>query len=380
MARMAHSISLLAIVVGGLAWTGQSLAQQVGESVVVREATDDLYAAGGEVEVLAQVNGDAVLAGGTVSAAGEVRDDLIAAGGKVNVSGDVGDDARLAGGSVNVTGSVAGHAVMSGGEVHIGAGSRIGEWAWLSGGQVTMAGSIGGDLKAMAGSVELRGQVAGDAELAGEEIRVADGAVVNGNLIWRSNSEPEISEGAVIKGELRQGEPLPEFGREPGVLGRLFMMLSVIVAAGVLYTFMRPACEACVAVFRAQPWLALLTGLAVFAVTPVAIALLFVTGIGWLLALVLMAAYGLALMLGGLAGVVVVARRGLALVSPDPAPSLGKAWLAIAVAAFVLSLLYLIPPIGMLAATLVMFLGLGTLAREAYARVRASPSSAGNQP
>ncbi|MDH4283029.1 MAG: hypothetical protein OEV36_10285, partial [Myxococcales bacterium] len=116
-----------------------------------------------------------------------------------------------------------------------------------------------------------------------------------------------------------------------------------------------------------------------FAVTPVVIVLLFVTGIGWLLALVLMAAYGLALLLGGLAGVVVIARQGLARVSPDPEPSLGKTWLAIVVAAFVLSLLYMIPPIGMLAATLVLFLGLGTVAREAYARVRAAPSPAGNQ-
>ena len=98
-----------------------------------------------------------------------------------------------------------------------------------------------------------------------------------------------------------------------------------------------------------------------------------------MLALVLMAAYGLALLLGGLAGVVVIARQGLARVSPDPEPSLGKTWLAIVVAAFVLSLLYMIPPIGMLAATLVLFLGLGTVAREAYARVRAAPSPAGNQ-
>ena len=371
MARAANSTFLLAITIGALVWTGQSLAQEVGESVIVREATDDLYAAGGEVEVLAPVNGDAVLAGGTVSVSGEVRDDLIAAGGNVNLTGSVGDDARLAGGSVDVTGSVAGHAVMAGGEVQIGEGGRIGEFAWLSGGEVTMAGSIGGDLKAMAGSIELRGQVDGDAELAGEEIQIADGAVVNGDLVWRSNTEPEISEGAVIKGEVRQGEALPEFGHEPGLLGSLFIMLSLIVAAGVLYTLMRPACEACVAAFQAQPWVVLLTGLAVFAATPVVIVLLFVTGIGWLLALVLMATYGLALLLGGLSGLIVVARLGLGRVTSDPAPSLGKTWLAIAVVALVLSLLYVVPPIGILAGTLLLFLGLGVVAREAYSRVRA---------
>jgi hypothetical protein len=371
MARMARSAILLAVIIGAFVWTGQGLAQRVGESVVVREATDDLYAAGGEVEVRAPVNGDAVLAGGTVSVSGDVRDDLIAAGGNVSFTGKVGDDARLAGGSVNVTGAVAGHAVMSGGEVRVGSGSKIGEWAWLAGGQVIMAGSVGGELKVMAGTVELRGQVDGNVELAGEEIRIADGAVINGDLTWRSNNEPEISEGAVIKGEVRQGEPLPEFRRETGFLESLFIMISLIVAVGVLYTLTRPACEACVAAFQARPWVSLLTGLAVFAVTPVVIVLLFVTGIGWLLALVLMAAYGLSLLLGGLTGVVLIARQALAWVSPDPAPSLGRTWLAIAVVAFVLSLLYLIPPVGMLASTLMLFLGLGTVAHEAYARVRA---------
>ena len=115
---------------------------------------------------------------------------------------------------------------------------------------------------------------------------------------------------------------------------------------------------------RAQPWVVLLTGVAVFAATPVAIVLLFVTGIGWLLALVLMAAYGLALLLGGLSGLIVVARLGLARVTSDSAPSLGKTWPAIAVAALVLSLLYVVPPIGILAGTLSPFLGLGVEARR----------------
>lgn len=369
MARVAQPVFLLAMVVGVVAWSDLARAQRVGESVVVQEATDDLYAAGGEVQVLAPVNGDAVLAGGTVSVSGDVQDDLIAAGGDVSFSGKVGDDARLAGGSVKVTGAVAGHAVMAGGEIHVEAGSSIGEWAWLAGSQVVMAGNVGGELKVAAGTVELRGQVNGNAELAGEEIRIADGAVINGDLTWRSDSEPKIGQGAVIKGEVRRGEPSAESQRETGFLRSLFVMISLIVAAGVLYMLMRPACEACIRAFQARPWVGLLTGLAVFAVTPVVIVLLFATGIGWLLACVLLAAYGLALLLGGLTGLVLVGRQALTWVSSDPAPSLAKTWLAIAVAALVLSLLYLIPPIGTFAGTLLLFFGLGTIVREAYSRL-----------
>lgn len=57
--------------------------------------------------------------------------------------------------------------------------------------------------------------------------------------------------------------------------------------------------------------------------------------------------------------------------SPDPEPSLAKTWLAIAVAALVLSLLYLIPPIGTLAGTLLLSFGLGITVREVYSRLRA---------
>jgi len=324
MARVAQQMFRLAMVIGVVAWTGLALAQRVAESGVVQEATDDLYAAGGEVEVRAPVNGDAVLAGGTVSVSGDVRDDLIAAGGDVSFSGKVGDDARLAGGSVNVTGAVAGHAVMAGSEIRVGTGSSIGEWAWLAGGHVIMAGTVGGELKVAAGTVELRGQVNGNAELAGEEIRIADGAVINGDLTWRSKSEPHIGQGAVITGEVREGEPLPESQRQTGFLGSLFVMISLIVAAGVLYTLMRPACEACIGAFQARPWIGLLTGLAVFAITPLVIVLLFATGIGWLLALVLLAAYVLALLLGGLTGLVLAGRQALAWVSPDPEPSRAK--------------------------------------------------------
>lgn len=52
------------------------------------------------------------------------------------------------------------------------------------------------------------------------------------------------------------------------------LKISLIVAAGVPYTLMRPACDACIGAFQAGPWIGLLTGLAVFAVTPLVIVVL----------------------------------------------------------------------------------------------------------
>jgi cytoskeletal protein CcmA (bactofilin family) len=364
---------ILALGFISLGFAGDSRAQEIGRSVVIREATNhDLYAAGQEVEIRATVTGDFVAAGRSVVIAGNVSEDAIAAGRSVTVTvtGNVGDDVRLAGRSVTLAGTVIGHAVIAGRETRIEKGSQIGDWAWIAGRRVNIAGTVGGDLKARGGRLELTGQVDGDVELSGRHIRVGDGAVINGNLTWRSDSEPVISDGAVITGQVVKGSPLRERPRRSGFLYRLFMTISVIVAAGVLYMLFRPHCDACATVLQSRPWASLMTGLAVFATTPVVMLLLFATGIGALLGILLMLAYGLALMIGGLSGVILIARLGLMRFSSDTNSSLWLAWSAIAIVAILMGSLYIIRPLGMLVAMIVMLFGLGVLSLEAYRRFR----------
>ena len=364
-------IAICLSVLSGLSLFADAHGQEIGRNVLVREAAEgDVYAAGSEVIVQANVVGDLVAAGGSVAVTGAVSEDLIAAGGSVSISGPVGDDVRLAGGSVSLNAAVSGHAAIAGGEVRIEAGSQIGEWAWLSGGEVIMAGQVGGDLKVAAGSVQLTGTVAGDAELASGEIRVGEGAVIGGDLIWRSREEPSIADGATIAGEIRRGEPLPAFERESGFWDGLLGLLGIVVAAGLLYTLLRPAMDAAFTSMHLQPGLSLLLGLAVFAITPVLTILLFVTGIGWLLGLVVLMAYVLALVVGGLVGIVLIARWLLLSFRDETAPGLGRVWLAIALVVLVISLLYVLPPVGILAGTAVLFLGLGAMAHETYRRLR----------
>jgi len=349
-------------------------AAATGREVVVTEITEhDLYAAGREVEIQAQVVGDVVAAGRDVTVSGNVSEDVMAAGREVLVSGDVGDDARLAGREVTVEGSVAGHIVAAGGEVEIEEEAHIGEWAWLAGGEVEIGGTVGGDVRAAGGEIEISGTIDGDVELVGGQIRIEDGAVINGDLTWRSETEPEISDGAVITGQVSQGPPLgdhPE--REGGLAYRLFVVLSVIIATGVLYTLFWPRCDACAAVLRDRPWVALATGVAVFVGTPLVVVLLFVTGVGALLGFVLLTAYFLALLLGSLSGIAMVARLGLDRFAGGKAFSIWLAWSAIAIVAIVIGALYVIQPVGMLVATVVMLVGLGAISLEAYRGLRPS--------
>ena len=375
-AAMTHPTHRLLILFLGLSVLGFSAtghAQAVGRSVVLTEAQNqDLYAAGGEVDVQADVTGDLVVAGRNVVVAGAVTEDLIAAGRTITVSGAVADDVRLAGRQLTLSGTVAGHAAMAGREVRLQAGSRIGDWARIAARRVYIAGTIDGDLKVRGRRVELNGQVNGDVELAGSRLRVGDKAVINGKLTWRGRRAPTISDQAVITGEIVEGEALREFRRPRRSFGsRLLCALSVVVTAGLLYTLLRANYQAYGSLVETRPGASLATGLAVFAATPVIIVLLFASGIGTVIGLLLALAYLLLLMLGGLSGVILMARLANLRFRSEPKPELGVMWLSIALVALVMALLYVWRPLGSIVAFIIMLLGLGALSLDTWRRARA---------
>jgi cytoskeletal protein CcmA (bactofilin family) len=347
-------------------------AQEAAESVLVRENIgEDFYAAGNKVVLEGDVSGDAVLAGGTVLVTGAVSEDVIAAGGTVTILGDVGDDLRLAGGQVTLAASVADHAVISGGEVEVGENATINSWAWLAGGEVEMNGWVTGDLKIAAGEAEIGGRVDGNVEIAAREIEIEDGAVINGDLIWRGEEEPEIADGAEITGEVIEGEPIEGLDFERGDDGSgLFGLLSMIFCAGLFYTVFSTRLDRLFSDFVSQPGRNLLLGLGVMVITPVLAALFFATAIGWLLGLLVFAGYGLIVITGALSGISLTARWGLDRFRQMPDPSLGMVWLAIAALAVVISILYWLPLLGGVAATAILLLGVGTVAGELYREVR----------
>lgn len=370
MSRATHILLGLVLGLSGLATTADAWAQRFGRTEIIREASpDDLYAVGGEVELLAPVSGDAVAAGRSVIIVGDVSEDVIAAGRRVTVSGTVGDDARLAGRVVTLAGSVAGHAVVAGRHVTIDENSRVAGWAFIRGTRVVVNGQVGDDLSVRATVITLNGQVDGSANLTARFIRIGDDAVINGDVTWRAQ-RASISDSAVIEGEVIEGETRRRRGR--GVFRTLFAVIAGIIAAGVLYSVFRPWCDECAATLKSRPWATLFTGLAVVAATPLAIGLLFATGIGALLAVVLLLAYLLALLLGSLSGVIAVARLGLSRFRTDAPAKLWLAWSAIAIVCIVIGAAYVVRPLGMVVGTLVLLLGLGALALNAYSSFRVS--------
>lgn len=351
-----------------------SSAQHVGRNVLIDEPVDgDFYGGGREIEVAAPVTGDVVVAGRTVLVSGNVSGDVIAAGRNVTLSGQVADDVRLAGRTVTIESEVAGHAVAAGREVRLGPHSRIADFAWLSGRSIEIAGQIGGELKVIGGTIYLTGQVDGNADLAGRDIRIGSGAIIGGDLTWRGDTEPEISEAAVIRGEIIHGaQSHRRHSRRGGIIGRVIVYLSVITAAGILYSVFQPWSLRLATTVRSRPWASMLTGLVSIAITPITVLLLFAIGIGSIIGLILMLVYALALLVGALAGVITAANLVLSWFTRDKPPNQLIGWLAIAVVAILMGALYFVPPVGMLVSTVVTVFGLGALMLDAYKQFRVS--------
>ena len=344
-----------------VAMTGTLLFAQDSGDVVIKRGTieEDIYVAGRSVEIQAQVQGDVVAAGNHVSIDQLVTGDVMAAGETVMLRAQVQDDVRAAGRSVTIAGSVAGHVVAAGETVTIAPSATVGGWAWLAGREVNVYGQIGKELKVAGQTVFVSGEVAGDVELMAEDIRILAGARINGDLIYRSDNEPKIAEDAYIAGDIIAK---PVLYREPEGRGEGFIFFAMLAVAAIVYFLLFPAFSVAGAQgLRRAPFSALGTGVAVLFVTPFVILLLFVTLIGVLVALPLLAWYLVSLLGGFLTGVISIGDAGLRLMGKADTGTRGMRVLSIVVALATLLVIQIIPVAGALALFVLFVLGLGAL-------------------
>ncbi|MEO8444911.1 MAG: polymer-forming cytoskeletal protein [Gammaproteobacteria bacterium] len=366
------SAILLVVAAIGIG-SGEARAEtRLADTVVVAQPLDDdLYAVAGDVRIESSVAGAALLAAGRTDISGDVDGDVILAAGRVDLAGGVGDDLRAVAADVQVTGFVIDQATIAGGTVTIGPGSAIGGRTWIAAGSLEMAGQVGDDLRVIGGTVVISGRVAGDVDIAAREIRIAPGAVIGGNLVWRSPQAPLIAEDAQILGEVRAAsEPEQAFEAEqgPGLAEGWALAIAVAIAALILQWFAPRLVTRASGAFQAAPGRTLVLGVASLVLTPVMAFILFATVLGWLLGLVVLAGYVFALMLSGLVGILVIARLLRGRLGSQQAVAGGRprpgGWLGIVLVLLVVLALVLAqraPFLGGLLSTLLMLGGLGAL-------------------
>lgn len=200
---------------------------------------DDLYVSAGEIYIDGVIDGDLYAAGGYIEINGEVTGDIVAAGGGIVLHGLAGDDVRLAAAGIDIHGSIRDDLFVAGGGagtggfsfpismgtrsveqgIRLDSNAEIGGSAFVVGGTGDLSGAVGGDLFVGMGTVTLRGQVAGDADINAQQLRIQEGARIQGQLTY---STPErVTATQDVAPDVVYEEVIQEDGR-PNVLADVF--------------------------------------------------------------------------------------------------------------------------------------------------------------
>jgi hypothetical protein len=342
--------------------------QKDSGNVVIGEGQShhNLYVAGGNVTVHATTTGDLFAGGGSITITGVVEEDLVVAGGNISIGGPVGGDARIAGGNITITAPINGDLLIGGGTVTITSPEGIGGDVWIGGGSVVINAPIKGNVRIGGGEVLLNGPIGGSIEVNAERLTFGSNASATGTISYHGLHEAVVEEGAMV-GQIDFQERAAPKGTARFTalitIGFLVQLLAWIVAAGVLYLFARRALSRAVGSAYNAPWKSLTFGLVGVIVWPIVIVLLFVTLIGYYLALLLLALFVFFVLVSALLGAIMLGSLLIQWVSRAPVADFRINWLSIVVGVIVVSLLPFVPIVGWVIAAGVFLIAFGTLLR-----------------
>jgi len=326
------------------------------------------YAAGISVVITAPVAGDlSAVGGGIVSAAPVAGDEFLLAG-SIGSRAPVAGDLRAVGGSITVEKPVGGDLIVFGFSVYDS--GRAGGSVFIAAWNATLTSGALGQVTIYGNNVSLAGDFAGDVTItAGSHLALAPNTTIHGKLSYEAPEMAAIPASATIIGgvEYKNVSYLPDAGTSRILAFMsvgfflLVRILGALILAGLLAgLFPRLAEVMTERAHTARPrniLLTMLLGFAILVATPILFVLLLLTFVGIGIAFLILILYALVVLLallyaGVLLGGILVrryARREIVL------------WHDGVLGMLVLSLISLVPFIGLLAVFLLTAFTAGAL-------------------
>lgn len=201
-----------------------------------------------------------------------------------------------------------------------------------------------------------------------QDLSLSPTAVVHGDLIVHGRHRPEIPPGAKVLGQVRFDQ-VEQRGGAWGWLGWwLFLFLALLVVGWAALAMFPGWLGRASAAIRERPGASTLAGLIGLLLTPIIIGLLLITVIGIPLALILLALYGVAILMSD---VLVAYRLGGWLPRGTSRP-----WLQMLLGVLIVSFLVSLPWAGWLAQSIALVIGFGALALGAWRSRRPAQAAA----
>lgn len=345
-----------------------------GESTVIPAGTvvnDDLYVFGSNVDIQGTVNGDVISAASSVTVSGTVTGDVAAAAGTISVPGQVQGSVRATGGNLSIAGTVRDDVLVGGGTLEIGPNARLGRDLLYGGGTLALNGQVARDVRVGAGTLTVDGSVGGSLRADIEQLTVADGATIAGDLTYSAAQSASIAPGATVSGQTERlatpGPAQPTMtDRVIDVVVNWLRMLVAMLLVGAVFVLLFPdVSQRASHSLSSAPWPSVGIGLALLIGVPVLAVAVLIAGIligGWWLAPILLGVYAAALVLGYAVSGLFVGRAVTGRFGRDRLHT--ATYLVIGVA--LLLLVGLIPILGWVVGIVAAVAGLGALTRALW--------------
>jgi hypothetical protein len=258
-----------------------------------KNAGEDVFTAGQTVDIKGEgATDDVAAAGANVNVSGDVRGYVVTAGANVNVNAPIGNDLWAAGANIIVNNSVADNALIAGSSVVIEQAGSIGRDARIAASFADIKGRVTRNLNIAAANALISSEIGGNVEAYTENLTLNPGAVVRGNLTVYSPNQPVVSPQAQVLGridyhktESRQGSTANAFGNW---FGNWLLTFLWITALGLVAVWFSPVWTNRVAeMLKANIGKSFLVGLVVMIVAPILFIILLVTVVGLPLAFLL---------------------------------------------------------------------------------------------
>jgi len=279
-----------------------------GDTVTIASGeviNDDLYIAAANTIIDGTVNGDIFGVGTTITINGIVNGGVSIAGQTLTVNGEIAGGARLAGNTIKVNGNIDGDLLAAGNTIDIASTARIGGDFLFGVPTVRIDGPVEGYIKGGGNEVIVTNGVGGDIKVNVDRLTIASTANIQGSLTYTSENEADIQSGAQIGGTTTH--KLPEV-RDPakaapffGIGGKVVAFLMTLLA-GIVVVLVAPRRAAVVAAsIRRKPWLSLGWGAVILFATPIVAIITFITVVGIPMGLIGLTLYGIGIYLSQIA-------------------------------------------------------------------------------
>ena len=312
------------------------------------------------------ISEEALWAAHSLNIQGQAERDLwLLATADIRIDGETGGDLRAFGNSFVLNGVARQNVFAYANGLQLTTNSVVqGELA-LFGADVICEGMVASNAWIFARSLTLAGQWGGTVHLHADEIRLAPGTKIAGDVIY-SAAKPLVYDSSVtIGGKVieRQGS-LPETNAiapatlRPRLLIQGYLFMAALLVGMPFVGFFPMLAGGAVRKLRATPWRALMAGMVTVLFGPFLMAFAFMTLVGIPLALLLAALYGAVVYL---AHIIVALWLGHALLRAPGPQSFARVLSALALGLFILYFLTAIPGFASFLLFPVVILGSGAL-------------------